>query len=68
MAGGRTLRGTVEGDADPPRLISRMLEWMPAGPLPVARLVPRYAFAHIHVAADDMLAARVIEPVLEIQT
>lgn len=67
MAGGRTLRGTVEGDADPTLLIPRMIEWLRAGQLPVDRLVTRYPFEQINAAAADMLAGRVIKPVLEIR-
>jgi aryl-alcohol dehydrogenase len=65
MGGGRTLRGTVEGDADPPRMIPRMLGWMRAGQLPIGRLITCYPFEQIDDAANDMLAGRVIKPVLE---
>ncbi len=68
MGGGRTLRGTVEGDADPPRMIPRMIEWMRAGKLPVGRLITRYSFEQIDDAANDMLAGRVIKPVLEMKS
>jgi aryl-alcohol dehydrogenase len=64
MGGGRTLRGTVEGDADPTRMIPRMLEWVRAGQLPIGRLVTCYPFEQIDAAANDMLAGRVIKPVL----
>lgn len=65
MGGGRSLRGTIEGDADPRRLIPRMLDWIRSGQLPVERLVTRYPFERINDAVDDMRAGRTIKPVLE---
>jgi aryl-alcohol dehydrogenase len=64
MGGGRSLRGTIEGDADPRRAIPRMLEWVRSGRLPVERLVTRYPFDRINDAVDDMRAGRTIKPVL----
>lgn len=64
MSSGRTLRGTVEGDADPVAFIPRMIDWYRRGLLPLERLVTTYAFEQINAAAADMLAGRVIKPVL----
>jgi len=64
MATGRTLRGTVEGDADPRTFIPRMIAWYRRGELPLERLVTTYPFDQINQAAADMLAGRVIKPVL----
>jgi len=64
MASGRTLRGTVEGDADPRSFIPRMIAWYRAGMLPVDRIVSVYPFERINAAAADMLAGRAIKPVL----
>jgi aryl-alcohol dehydrogenase len=65
MGGGRSLRGTIEGDADPRRAIPRMLEWVRSGQLPVERLVTRYPFERINDAVEDMRAGRTIKPVLD---
>jgi aryl-alcohol dehydrogenase len=65
MSGGRSLRGTIEGDADPRRAIPRMLEWVRSGRLSVERLVTRYPFERINDAVEDMRAGRTIKPVLD---
>lgn len=67
MAAGRTLRGTVEGDADPRTFIPRMIDWYRRGLLPLERLVTIYPFELIEDAAADMLAGVVIKPVLLMQ-
>jgi aryl-alcohol dehydrogenase len=67
MAAGRTLRGTVEGDADPRTFIPRMIDWYRRGLLPLERLVTTYPFELIEDAAADMLAGVVIKPVLLMQ-
>lgn len=65
MSSGRTVRGTIEGDADPPRWIPRMIDWYRRGLLPVDRIVTTYPFDRIDQAAADMLAGHtVIKPVL----
>lgn len=64
MSTGRTVRGTIEGDADPPRFIPRLIEWYRRGELPVDRLIEVYPFAQINEAAADMVAGRTIKAVL----
>lgn len=64
MLSGKTLRGTIEGDADPPRFVPRMLAWMRQGRLPLQRLVRTYPFDAINDAVADMEAGRVVKPVL----
>lgn len=64
MASGRTVRGTVEGDADPPTFVPRMIAWYRRGALPVDRLVTTYPFVEINEAVADMTAGRAIKPVL----
>lgn len=64
MLSGRSVRGTVEGDADPRTFIPRMLAWHRAGRLPLERLVTTYPFDQINQAAADMHAGRVVKPVL----
>ncbi|NVB42590.1 NAD(P)-dependent alcohol dehydrogenase [Pseudenhygromyxa sp. WMMC2535] len=61
---GRSLRGTIEGDADPKQLIPEMIAWIRDGALAVERLVTPYPFAAIDDAAEDMRAGRTIKPVL----
>ncbi|WP_069235228.1 MULTISPECIES: NAD(P)-dependent alcohol dehydrogenase [Burkholderia] len=64
MLSGRTLRGTIEGDADPRSFVPRMLDWFRQGRLPLHRLVKTYPFDSINEAVADMEAGRVIKPVL----
>lgn len=61
---GLSVRGTAEGDADPRSFIPRMIDWYRAGRLPLEQLVTTYPFEQINEAASDMLAGRVIKPVL----
>jgi len=61
---GRSIRGTIEGDAAPREFIPRMIAWYREGRLPLEKLVTAYAFTDINRAVDDMLAARVVKPVL----
>ncbi|MCK7597526.1 NAD(P)-dependent alcohol dehydrogenase [Microbulbifer sp. CAU 1566] len=62
--GGRTLRGTVEGDADPKSFIPQMIEYFQAGRLPLEKLVRTYPFAEINQALADLSAGVTIKPVL----
>ncbi|MBZ5708642.1 NAD(P)-dependent alcohol dehydrogenase [Nannocystis pusilla] len=64
MVSGRSVRGTVEGDADPRSFIPQMIAWYRRGELPLEELVTTYPFEQINQAAADMLAGRVIKPVL----
>lgn len=64
MYAGRVIRGTIEGDAVPREFIPRMVAWYREGLLPLDRLVTTYAFDDINQAVDDMLAARIVKPVL----
>jgi aryl-alcohol dehydrogenase len=64
MASGRSLRGTVEGDADPRTFIPQLIDWYRRGELRLDELVTTYPFEQINEAAADMLAGRVIKPVL----
>ncbi|MYM63440.1 NAD(P)-dependent alcohol dehydrogenase [Pseudomaricurvus sp. HS19] len=61
---GLTIRGTVEGDADPRQFIPRMLDWYRQGELPLEKLVSRYDFADIENAVAAMKAGDAIKPVL----
>ncbi|MEZ4453168.1 MAG: NAD(P)-dependent alcohol dehydrogenase [Nannocystaceae bacterium] len=64
MSTGKTIRGTVEGDAEPRSFIPRLVAWVRDGLLPIDRLVTTYPFAAIDQAAVDMAAGRVVKPVL----
>lgn len=59
-----TVRGTVEGDSQPLRMIPWLAEMVAAGRWPLDRLVTSYPLSDIERAASDMSAGRVIKPVL----
>lgn len=64
MYAGKTIRGTIEGDAVPREFIPQMIQWYREGKLPLEKLVKAYPFAEINKATDDMLSAKTIKPVL----
>jgi aryl-alcohol dehydrogenase len=64
VTSGRTIRGTIEGDANPRAFVPRAIAWYREGRLPVDRIVKTYAFEDIERAATDMREKRVIKPVL----
>jgi aryl-alcohol dehydrogenase len=64
MLSGKTLRGTIEGDADPVDFVPRMIRWYREGRLPLERLVRTYPFEAIDEAVEDMVSGRVVKPVL----
>lgn len=61
---GRSIRGTIEGDAVPREFIPRMISWYQAGLLPLEKIVRRYPFAEINTAVADMHNGHCIKPVL----
>lgn len=61
---GKTVRGSIEGDADPHRLIPDLIDRWRSGRLPVDRLVTGYPFADIEQAIADQQAGQVVKPVL----
>lgn len=64
LYGGRSIRGTIEGDAVPREFIPRMIAWYRAGLLPLDKLVTTYPFQDINRAIDDMLNGSAVKPVL----
>lgn len=64
MMHGKTVRGVVEGDADPLEMVPRLLALAAAGRFDVDRLVTPYPFADIGRAIADSADARVVKPVL----
>lgn len=65
---GRSIRGTIEGDAVPRSFIPRMIQWYQDGLLPLDKLVTPFAFADINQAVAAMHAGSVIKPVLCMNT
>lgn len=64
LQNGKIVRGSVEGDSDPLEMVPRMLRMNAAGELPLDDLVTTYPFAEINTAIADVLAGKVVKPVL----
>ncbi|MBI2244121.1 MAG: NAD(P)-dependent alcohol dehydrogenase [Nocardioides sp.] len=64
LQNGKVVRGSVEGDSDPLEMVPRMLRLNAEGKFPVDDLVTTYPFTEINTAIADVLAGRVVKPVL----
>jgi aryl-alcohol dehydrogenase len=64
LARGKSLRTSIEGDADPHELIPRLVELHARGELPVERLIRTYPFAEFGRALRDAESGAAIKPVL----
>ncbi len=64
LQNGKIVRGSVEGDSDPREMVPRMLRMNAEGRLPLDDMVTTYPFAEINSAIADVLAGRVVKPVL----
>ena len=64
LAGGKTLRGSIEGDAVPQQFLPELLGLMAAGRLPVEELVTTYPLTGINQAVADSHSGKTIKPVL----
>lgn len=64
MTGGRTIRGIIEGDADPQTFLPRLIDLYRQGRFPVDRLITRYPFDRINDAVRDSESGTAIKPVL----
>lgn len=64
LQSGKIIRSSVEGDSDPLEMIPRLIEMRAAGDFDVDHLVKTYPHTQITQAIDDVLAGRVVKPVL----
>ena len=64
MVGGRTIRGIIEGDANPEVFLPQLTDLYVKGRFPIDRLVTFYPFAAINQAVADQLAGKVVKPIL----
>jgi aryl-alcohol dehydrogenase len=64
LNGGKTIRGCMEGDADPHSLIPQLVRWQAEGRLPVDQIIRRYSFSDINTAIADAASGSAIKPVL----
>lgn len=61
---GKTMRGSIEGDADPLTFIPRLLQLHDSGQFPVEELITRYPFESINWAIREQASGNVVKPVL----
>lgn len=64
LAGGKTVRSSIEGDVEPKQFIPRLLELRAQGKFNLDHLVVRYDADRINEAARDAEAGRSIKPVI----
>lgn len=64
LQNGKIVRGSIEGDSDPLEMVPRMLRMLADGSLPLDQLVTTYPFTEIDAAVADVLAGKVVKPVL----
>ncbi|CAM2798754.1 NAD(P)-dependent alcohol dehydrogenase [Skermania piniformis] len=61
---GKTVRGSIEGDADPHRFLPQLIDWYRTGKLPMDRIIRRYPLEAINAAVADCARGEVIKSVL----
>lgn len=64
LTGGRTVRGIIEGDANPDIFLPKLVDLFMKGKFPIDRLVTFYPFARINDAIADALDGKVVKPIL----
>ena len=64
MAGGKSIRGVIEGDSQPQIFVPALIEHFLAGRFPFDRLIRLYDFADINQAMADSLDGTTVKPVL----
>jgi aryl-alcohol dehydrogenase len=64
LQNGKTVLGSVEGDSDPQEMVPRLIAMNTAGDFDVDDLVTTYPFTEINSAVADVLAGKVVKPVL----
>lgn len=65
MIHGKTLRGIVEGDANPDVFIPAMIEMQARGRFPFEKLVRIYPFEQVNEAIADSRSGKTVKPVLK---
>jgi aryl-alcohol dehydrogenase len=61
---GKVVRSSVEGDSDPQEMVPRLIAMNRAGEFDVDDLITTYPFTEINTAVADVLAGKVVKPVL----
>lgn len=61
---GKIIRSSIEGDSDPQEMVPRLIALNAAGDFDVDDLIATYPFSEINTAVADVLAGKVVKPVL----
>jgi aryl-alcohol dehydrogenase len=61
---GKSVRGVMEGDADPIEFVPELVDLVQHGRLPIDRMIVSYPFADINRAVADARSGATIKPVL----
>lgn len=61
---GKVIKASIEGDSDPQEMIPRLIELNAAGEFDVDDLIATYPYTEINQAVADVLAGKVVKPVL----
>ena len=64
LQNGKIIRSSIEGESDPLEMLPRLIAMNQAGDFDVDDLVVTYPFEDISTAIEDVLAGRVVKPVL----
>jgi aryl-alcohol dehydrogenase len=64
LQNGKIIRSSIEGESDPLEMVPRLIGMNRSGDFDVDDLVVTYPFDDINTAIDDVLAGRVVKPVL----
>jgi aryl-alcohol dehydrogenase len=64
MSGGKTVRGSIEGDSDPQTFIPQLVEWLLKDQFPMQDIVQTFPFSQINEAVDRARDGSAIKPVL----
>jgi aryl-alcohol dehydrogenase len=64
LQNGKTVMASIEGDSDPQEMVPRLIALHAAGDFDLDDLVTTYPFEQINSAVADVLAGKVVKPVL----
>jgi aryl-alcohol dehydrogenase len=64
LQSGKVIRASVEGDSDPQEMVPRLIAMNAAGEFDVDDLVATYPVSEINTAVEEVLAGKVVKPVL----
>jgi len=64
LQGGKTVKSSIEGDADPQEMVPRLIEMRAAGTFAMDDLVTTYPADQVNQAVADVTSGAVVKPVL----